>query len=408
MALCCHSAAAAPVVTLPFMVPSGATAESSRLYLSLMREFEQREPGIRIEFQPLSSWDGVVTAVARLRAEGRSAGVFVAEVSETLELERLGLITPFEQVSKRYGAGLKDFLAPLTVEFLGNSYCADHQFCAPPFVRSMPVALYNLDKLEEVGRGKDQLPASWDALEALLEQLHQKSAQAPFCFGGEWYDYLFEATVLQAGGTLSDGSGRVTLDTPEAARALAFWQRLSARHLLFRPKTWKATLNAFTSGSYCAVTYYSSGGMQTVRDKSAFAWMADLLPRDKYYGVAVGGGNLYLSAGMSEQESRAAYKLAVFLYQPSVQARISAATGFFPVVRAAFDEPVLRQRYASEEAFVRVRQQLRYARPKLMAADNLKVREILKRAIDRALEQGMDPARSLHQAQMEVERLLKR
>lgn len=77
-----------------------------------------------------------------------------------------------------------------------------------------------------------------------------------------------------------------------------------------------------------------------------------------------------------------ALKLARFLLRPSVQARISAATGFFPTVDAAFSEAELKTRYASEEAFVRVRQQLKYAMPKLMSVDNLKVRNILRKAID--------------------------
>lgn len=389
---------------LKFIVPSGATSEVSRLYLNLVREFERGESGARIEFLPLSNWDDVVSSLKDLQSRGQNGGLFVAEVSETLELEKLRLIVPFEDVLHAHGGNLNEFLAPLSREFLGNSYCISKKFCAPPFVRSTPVALYNIDQLRSAGIDANDLPATWQDMEALLAKLQKQSRQPPFCLGGDWYDYLFEAAVRQAGGSLFDGF-KVTLATPEALEALRYWKRLKDLKLLRRANNWKATLNGFVAGYY-PVTFYSSGGMQTVRTNAKFAWTADMLPLKKQYGVAVGGGNLYVSARLSADQQRLALKLARFLYQPSVQARISAATGFFPTVDAAFLEPELRERYTREEAFVRVRQQLKYARPKLMSVENFKVRNILKKAIDRTLDEGAAPEVALREAQAEVDRLL--
>ena len=56
---------------------------------------------------------------------------------------------------------------------------------------------------------------------------------------------------------------------------------------------------------------------------------------------------------------------------------------------------------------MRVRQQLKYAKPKLMAVDNLKVREIIKTAIDRCLKDGVSPQATLGQAQQEIDKLTK-
>jgi ABC-type glycerol-3-phosphate transport system substrate-binding protein len=402
--LACFGLPAAQAQTLKFIVPSGATSEGSRLYLNLVREFERGESGVRIEFVPLSSWDEVVSSVKELHAHGRNAGLFVAEVSETLELENMGLIVPFEDVLQAHGGNLSEFLAPLTREFLGNSYCLSKKFCGPPFLRSMPVALYNLDQLRSAGIDSAHLPETWQETEVLLGKLQKRLQQEPFCLGGDWYDYLFEAAVRQAGGSLFDGA-RVTLATREASEALHYWKRLKDLKLLRRSNNWKATLNGFIAGYY-PVTYYSSGGMEAVRANARFAWMADMLPKKRNHGVAVGGGNLYISANLSYDQQDVALKLARFLFRPSVQARISAATGFFPTVDAAFSEVELKERYASEEAFVRVRQQLQYAKPKLMSVDNLKVRNILKKAIDRTLDDGVAPEVALRGAQAEVDKLL--
>jgi len=402
--LACAGVPASQAQTLKFIVPSGATSEGSRLYLNLVREFERGEPGVHIDFLPLSGWDDVVSSVKALQLQGRNSGLFVAEVSETLELEKLGLIVPFEDVLQAHGGSLGEFLAPLSREFLGNSYCLSKKFCGPPFLRSTPVALYNLDQLRSAGIDSARLPDSWHETELLLGKLQKRLGQEPFCLGGDWYDYLFEAAVRQAGGSLFDGA-RVTLATREAAEALHYWKRLKDLRLLRRANNWKATLNGFIAGYY-PVTYYSSGGMETVRAGAKFAWMADMLPKKKNHGVAVGGGNLYISANLSHRQQEVALKLAGFLLSPSVQARISAATGFFPTVDAAFSEAELKERYSSDEAFVRVREQLRYAKPKLMSVDNLRVRNILKKAIDRTLNEGVAPETALGDAQAEVDKLL--
>lgn len=405
LAGCLAPACGAPV-RLQFIVPSGATSETSRMYYNLVHEFEAREPSVHVQFVPLNNWDEVIDNVRRLPAGGKAA-VFVAEVSETLELDRLGLIAPLGDLLARYG-NEKAFIAPLMPEFLGNSYCRNGKFCAPPFTRSTPVVLYNLEKLRAVGIDQNSLPANWVELESMLGKLQAHSHQPPFCLGGDWYDYLFEALVRQSGGTLMDTEhGKATLATPEAIEALTFWKRLKERRYMTRMNTWKATLNGFVGG-YCAVSFYSSGGLETVRAGARFAWMADMLPKNKNYAVPTGGGNLYVARNMSEAEQKAALKLIAFLYQPSVQARISASTGFFPAVGSAFNQPVLAARYAREEAFMRVRGQLKYARPKLMGPDNLRLRTILKQAIDRTLNDGMDPAASLRQGQRDADRLLPR
>lgn len=403
LAACVAAPAFGAPVQLKFIVPSGATSETSRLYSNLVHEFEAQQPAIDVQFLPLHNWDDVIDKVRRLPPDGRAA-VFVAEVSETLELDRLGLIAPLGDLLAKYG-NEKAFIAPLMPEFLGNSYCRNGKFCGPPFMRSTPVVLYNLEKLRAIGVDQDSLPANWSEFEAMLGKLQARSQQPPFCLGGDWYDYLFEAMVRQSGGTLMDlEHGKATLATPEAIEALAFWKRLKDQHYLTRMNTWKATLNGFVGG-YCAVSYYSSGGLETVRAKARFAWMADILPKNKNYAVPAGGGNLYVANNMSEAEQKAALKLIAFLYQPSVQARISASTGFFPAVGSAFAEPVLASRYTREEAFIRVRGQLKYAKPRLMGADNLRLRAILKQAIDRVLNDGMDPAASLRLAQRDADRL---
>lgn len=392
-------------VSLRFIIPSGATTESSRLYWDLINEFQRAQPGIKIIFEPMRDWDAVVARVLQLHKEHSSPGLFVAEVSETLELESKNLIQPFDTLLEEQGINPKHLTASISSPFLGSSYCASKKLCGIPFFRSMPVALYNLDQIKAAGISDKTVPQNWSELETLLERLKQHSQKAPFYLGAEWYDWLFEATVIQAGGELMDTKGyKVVLNTPMAERALVFWKRLKDKGLLDRSNVWKDTLTGFTAGRY-PVIYYSSGGMEAVRSNNRFAWTADMMPKDKEYGGSFGGGNLYAAAILNAEEKSAIAKFTQFLYQPSVQAKISVGTGYFPVMDVAYLNPLLRDRYTRDSAFVRARAQLKYTKPKLMAVDNLRVREILKAAIDRCLDGGADPHAALQAAQQEIEAL---
>jgi hypothetical protein len=75
------------------------------------------------------------------------------------------------------------------------------------------------------------------------------------------------------------------------------------------------------------------------------------------------------------------------------------------VIEAGFDEPVLAERYRQDDSYINIRQQLVYARPKLMTAHYLDTRRILKAAIDRSLDEGMPADVSLALAQQAVDRL---
>jgi sn-glycerol 3-phosphate transport system substrate-binding protein len=394
----------AQALTLRVTIPSGATSETTRMFANLFHQFEESEPGVKIDFCPLTDWDDVVKEIQDRVDKGQSAGLFVAELSETLELERKKLITPFGAVLSGNANEFTDRFIP---EFLGNSYCSTKEFCGPPFVRSTPVALYNLDNFRSIGLDKDHLPTTWGELKSALEKLAAgQKGPPPFALGGDWYDYLFEAMVRQAGGLLQDPQSlRVSFDTPEAVEALTFWKQLKDENLLRRTHNWKSALNAFCSG-LAAVTYYSSGGMDTVQQKADFPWMADRLPKNKIYSVAYGGGNLYLGPNLSQEERQAALKLTNFLYSPHIQAQISVGSGFFPVVKRAFDDPLLKERYDTVEAYKRIKRQLQYAHPKLMTINFIEIRNILKRAIDRTLDNGQDAKQSLDQAQQEADQLL--
>jgi sn-glycerol 3-phosphate transport system substrate-binding protein len=388
---------------LQFLVPSAATGDSNRLFFELARNFQSQSPGMEIEVISLSSYDEVVGRVKAETAAKRSAGLFVAELSTTIELQRAGAILP---MGPAMGAGFESFKAALVPSFLGNS-SDGATFLSAPYFRSQPVAYYNLDALAAVGYSQDNLPASWAEFETLLEKLTAKSGRPAFALGGEWYDWLFEALAATTGDGLRGDVPGVGLAAAGSVETLGFLQRLSKKGLLARSPGWKGTINAFSIGAF-PVVFYSSGGAGLVERSARFPWVAGFIPRHSAKSVPVGGGNLFLSAHMSGAERDAALAFIRYLYSPAAQATMSEQTGYFPVTQAAFGEPAMVNRYGLAGAYRRLSANLPNAGAKLMTADNLKVRALTKAAIDRSLDEGQKPADSLARAAREVTELLGR
>jgi sn-glycerol 3-phosphate transport system substrate-binding protein len=140
---------------------------------------------------------------------------------------------------------------------------------------------------------------------------------------------------------------------------------------------------------------------QLVADAN-FEWMTDIMPKNKVYSTPISAGNIFLSTHMSNDEKRAAWKLARSLPKPSYQAQMSIKSGYFPIVQAAFEEPILRKRY-SLELFKRARKQLEFANAKIMTRNYVEIRKILENTIDRTLDEGMSPEDSLKIAQQEAQ-----
>ncbi|OAN44095.1 hypothetical protein A6A05_17765 [Magnetospirillum moscoviense] len=402
-AICIFIAAPAAAATkLQFLVPSAATGDANRLFHELARNFQQGAPSIEIEVVSLSNYDEVVGRVMAEAAAKRSAGLFVAELSTTLELQEAGAIQPLDQA---LGSRLASFHAALLPSFLGNS--GGQRFLSAPLFRSMPVAYYNVEAMAAAGVSTEALPTTWAEFESLLETLTAKTGRPSFALGGDWYDWLFEAMAATTGTGLRSDAAGIGLGSPGAVEALAFLQRLHKKGLLARSPAWKGTINAFSLGAF-PVVFYSSGGAGLVEKNAKFPWTVTFIPRHSTRSVPVGGGNLFMSAHMAEAERAAALRFIEYLYTPAAQASLSEQTGYFPVTQSAFNEPSMVRRYGESGPYRRLHANLPNATAKLMTANNLKIRGVVKAAVDRCLDQGMAPQDSLAIAQRDASQLLGR
>jgi sn-glycerol 3-phosphate transport system substrate-binding protein len=128
-------------------------------------------------------------------------------------------------------------------------------------------------------------------------------------------------------------------------------------------------------------------------------------------GSLVGGDALWLSAGHSERETQAAWRLASWLASPEMHARWAAATGYVPISEAAATQPVVQDEWRAHPQ-TRVAYDVISSQPTTpealgpVAGPLPDLHAILADAVEDIVIDGADPADTLDQAADEAESLL--
>jgi len=115
------TATVACAVQLVFHIPSSATTENSRLYMNLLGQFEQENPGVQVTFSPRANYNEVLNELLSLSEQEKGGWVAVVEVSELQTLKDNGAIRPLEKMMESEPDGKSVFLEQFLPSFLGNS-----------------------------------------------------------------------------------------------------------------------------------------------------------------------------------------------------------------------------------------------------------------------------------------------
>ncbi len=244
----------------------------------------------------------------------------------------------------------------------------------------------------------------------MLQKVKANTGAVPLGLAPTWYGWIFEAFVRQNKGALANKSNtQVLFDKKPVISALGFWKKLYDAQLMERVQgSWKSTINGFVHSQIFATVYYSSGGMSFVEENAKFKWATTIMPGNPSFGTSVGGGNLFFSSKLTDAEKNAAWRLANFLLRAENQAMLSSRTGYFPAVKKAFDDPLIAYKYSKNKNFHQAKEQLDFAKPKIMTRNYSDIRVVLKRAIDDTLDRDIAPEESLKQAQKDAQKILKK
>ena len=306
--------------------------------LPLLREFEQRHPGVTVRSEPLPWTADVQHQFFVINLEGRSTGfdVLMLDVIWVAEFARAGWLV---DVTERWTPADRQTHFPATVE----AALHDGRAWAVPWITNVGLLYYRADLLARHGLAP---PDSYEALAAQAARIVAAEGDprlAGFVWQGKQYEGLV-VNVLEslwaAGTDLLGPTGEIFPDEARAREALAFRRALLTRGVsppLVTAADEELSRREFGAGRAVflrnwpyALTLFEAEG-SPVRGRVGVAPLPG--------GGALGGAHLGINRATRHPD--AAWQLVQFLTRPAAQRAIAEATGLHPTRPALFETPAL-------------------------------------------------------------------
>jgi sn-glycerol 3-phosphate transport system substrate-binding protein len=222
-----------------------------------------------------------------------------------------------------------------------------------PFNASTPMLYYNKDAFKEVGLDPAKPPVTFTEITEAAKRLTKKDASGQtvrYGFGPSIYGWLFEQLMATSGALYADnGNGRdnratkVVYNNAAGKAILDWWKAGVDGGYFYNPGIDNdGAANAFNAqktAMYIESTARLRGHITTVAGKWEIG--TGLYPRPdgkpKEGGNIIGGASLYIMKSRPTAEQQAAWEFVKYLLTPAVQGQWQADTGYYPIVKAAYD-----------------------------------------------------------------------
>jgi len=235
-----------------------------------------------------------------------------------------------------------------------NYYKYQDKLQSMPFNASTPVLYYNKDAFKEVGLDPAKPPVTFTEIADAAKKLTKKDASGQttrYGFGPSIYGWLFEQLMATSGALYADsGNGRddratkVVYNSAAGKAILDWWKAGVDGGYFYNPGIDNdGAANAFNaqkSAMYIESTARMRGHITTIAGKFDMGiglyTRPDSKPKDG--GNIIGGASLYIMKSRPAAEQQAAWEFVKYAMSPAVQAQWQSDTGYYPVVKSAYDQ----------------------------------------------------------------------
>jgi len=257
-------------------------------------------------------------------------------------------------------------------------YTVDGRQWSMPFNTSNPMLYYNKDMFKAAGLDPEKPPRTWPEFEEVAAKLTQKDASGKVTIPGATfaiYGWFFEQLLAVSGGYYADNeNGRAapatqaTFNSPEGVAVMEWWKRMyDAGTMGNLGRKTVDVRNAFMAGQTAMIiesTATLRGMMDTAVGK--FELGTAFLPRPneaafETAGTIIGGASVWILNGRPAEEQQCAWEFVKFVSAPPQQAYWHTMSGYYPIRKAAYDEPLDVEWRAKYPAFQTAIDQLHIA-----------------------------------------------
>lgn len=373
----------------------------------LIERFEAENPDITVR-QETFPYDAYQQQVAASLPAGQGPDVIQLFYGWLPTWQRAGYVEPLpEQYFDT--AELDEVFVPMAQAGKING----QYYGLPTAVRSLAL-FYNADMLREAGY--EEPPATWDEFieiaKALTEKRGPRFTRVGYGFAPTGQDHhLVREVLTRQFGTppYNEDLTEVLYDSPEGLAAFEFYTSWATEHEIgvtsFVPGT-DGYRNGFIQLENIAMIIDGSFAIGSVENGAQFDWRVAELPVLEEGGVKANFGSYWMNgltpnAFEDERTLEAAAKFLDFVTQPESMELWLEVVGELPARQAMVDDSEL----ASDPVYGPFIRSLAYATATRFV-DETAQRDLMVRAMDRVILEGVDPAVAWEEAAQADQALL--
>lgn len=391
----CRPAADAPVV-LQFW----AMGREGEVVGPLVREFEQENPGVRVEVQQVpwsAAHEKLLTAYA-----GRSTPD-VSQVGNTWipEMAALGAVDTLDAFAATSPVVRRADFFPGTWD---TNVVGGHLYGIPWYVDTR-VLFYRRDLMALAGY--EAVPETWAGWrEAMLAVQRTGRARYGVLLPLNEPEPLAILALQQPGGLLRDGDRYGNFDSPGFRRAFAFYLSLY-RDGLAPTVDQTQVANVYQEFARGTFAFYITGPWNLGEFRSRLpdslqgAWATAPMPGPAGPGASTAGGSSLVVFNRSAHKPEA-LALIEFLSRPAIQARFYALTGDLPARPDAWATPGL----ADDPHAVAFREQLTRVVPAPAVPEQERIAQRIREVAELAVRGRITPDVAIATLDRDVDALL--
>ena len=311
--------------------------------------FNKSQGGIKVEPIFQGNYDDLLAKLnTAIASNAAPALVQVYDIGQAY-MRDSGQIVPMQAFIDRDKFSTADF-EPAVI----NYYKFQDKLQSMPFNSSSAILYYNKDAFKDAGLDPEKAPVTFTEVADAAKKLTKKDsggATVRYGFGPSIYGWLFEQLMATSGALYADnGNGRdnratkVLWNSAQGKAILDWWRAGVDSGYFFNPGVDNdGAANAFNAGKtamYIESTARLRGHINTIAGK--FQIGTGLYPRPdgkpKDGGNIIGGASLYIMKSRPADEQQAAWEFVKYVLTPAVQAQWQSDTGYYPIVKGAYNE----------------------------------------------------------------------
>lgn len=381
----------------------------------LVDTFNQQHKGkIKVGLSYKGQYDTALASYKNASAQQRPDLMQMYDVGTRYMIDSK-TITPIQSFLDTDGTSASDIQPNIA-----GYYTVDDKLYSMPFNTSMPLLYINREAFKKAGLDPDKPPATLDEITVAAKKIKKTSGETVrYGFGATLYGWFFEQWNAVGNQILCNAengrTGRATkvdLATDRNVKLLTWWRTMVDQGLAMKLDSNTDNGDAAFASGTVAMALQSTGSLGNfikgaASAKHPFEVAVGNFPKVDAAdtgGPIIGGASLWVVRNKDAAKARAAWELTKFLASKESQVTWHTSTGYFPISKAALDDPAdekwVKQQPQFATAIKELEQtKLTHATQGCSVGEMPNVRKDVENALQAVVLQDKDPKQSLISAE---------